>query len=42
MEHTQGKVVIIGKWLENNCRDDVERIIDVIMRHTMAYGQDEK
>ena len=40
--YTQGTVVIIGKWLENNCRDDVDMIIDLIMRHTMAYGRDEK
>ena len=40
--YTQGTVAIIGKWLENNCRDDVEKIIDLIMRHTMAYGWDEK
>ena len=39
--YTQGTVAIIGKWLENNCRDDVEKIIDLIMRHTMAYGRDE-
>ncbi len=38
--YTQGTVAIIGKWLEDNCRDDVERIIDLIMRHTMAYGRD--
>ena len=40
--YTQGTVAIIGKWLESNCRDDVEKIIDLIMRHTMAYGRDEK
>ncbi len=40
--YTQGTVAIIGKWLEGNCRDDIDRIIDLIMRHTMAYGRDEK
>ena len=40
--YTQGTVAIIGKWLEGNCRDDVDMIIDLIMRHTMAYGRDEK
>ena len=40
--YTQGTVAIIGKWLENNCRDDVERITDLITRHTMAYGRDKK
>lgn len=40
--YTQGTVAIIGKWLEGNCRDDVDMIIDLIMRHTMAYGRDVK
>ena len=39
--YTQGTVAIIGKWLEDDCRDDIDRIIDLIMRHTMAYGRDE-
>ena len=38
--YTQGTVAIIGKWLEGNCRDDVNRIIDLIMRHTAAHGRD--
>ena len=29
---------IIGKWLENNCQDDMEMIIGLIMRHTLACG----
>ena len=40
--YTQGTVAIIGKWLEDDCRDDVDRIIDIIMRHTMAFGRDER
>lgn len=40
--YTQGTVAIIGKWLENNCRDDIDMIIDLIMRHTMAYEHAEK
>ena len=40
--YTQGTVAIIGKWLDDNCRDDIDLIIDLIMRHTMAYGQDGK
>ena len=39
--YTQGTVAIIGKWLEGNCRDDIEMIIDLITRHTLAYGRDE-
>ena len=35
--YTQGTLAIIGKWLEDNCRDDIDLIIDLIMRHTMAY-----
>lgn len=35
--YTQGTVAIIGKWLEDDCRDDIDMIIDLIMRHTMAY-----
>lgn len=38
--YTQGTVAIIGKWLENNCQDDIDMIIDLISRHTMAYMQD--
>ena len=38
--YTQGTVAIIGKWLEDNCRDDIDMIIDLIMRHTLAYGRD--
>ena len=40
--YTQGTVAIIGKWLEDNCRDDIDMIIDHIMKHTMAYGRDEQ
>ena len=40
--YTQGTVASIGKWLEDDCRDDVDRIIDIIMRHTMAFGRDER
>lgn len=40
--YTQGMVAIIGKWLEDNCRDDIDMIIDLIMKHTMAYGRDEQ
>lgn len=40
--YTQGTVAIIGKWLEDNCRDDIDMIIDFIMKHTMAYGRDEQ
>ena len=39
--YTQGTVSIIGKWLEDNCSDDVDMIIDIIMRHTLAYDHDE-
>ena len=39
--YTQGTVAIIGKWLEDNCRDDIDRIVDLISRHTMASGQNE-
>ncbi len=40
--YTQGTVAIIGKWLEDNCRDDIDMIIDLISRHTMAYGRNER
>ena len=38
--YTQGTVAIIGKWLEDDCRDDIDMIIDLISRHTKACGQD--
>ena len=40
--YTQGTVAIIGKWLDDDCRDDIDMIIDLIMRHTLAYGRDEE
>ena len=40
--YTQGTVAIIGKWLEGNCRDDIDMIIDLIMRHTMANERNGK
>ena len=39
--YTQGTVAIIEKWLEDNCQDDIDLIIDLITRHTLAYGRDE-
>ena len=38
--YTQGTVAIIGKWLEGSCQDDIDLIIDLITRHTLAYGRD--
>ena len=40
--YTQGTVAIIGEWLESNCRDDIDMIVNLIMRHTLAYGRDEQ
>ena len=40
--YTQGTVAIIGKWLEDNCQDDIDLIIDLITRHTLAYGRYER
>lgn len=40
--YTQGTVAIIGEWLLNNCRDSIDMIIDLIMRHTLAYEWDKK
>ena len=40
--YTQGTVAIIGKWLEEDCRNDIDLIIDLIMRHTLAYGRYEQ
>lgn len=40
--YTQGTVAIIGEWLDDNCRDDIDLIIDLIMRHTTASGRDEQ
>ena len=34
--YMQGTVALIEKWLENDCRDDVDEIIRLIMKHTMA------
>ena len=36
---TQGTATIIGKWLEDHCRDDIEMILDLAARHTTASRQ---
>ena len=38
--YTQGTLAIIGKWLEDDCREEIDTIIDLIMQHTLAYGRD--
>lgn len=40
--YTQGTAAVIGRWLEEGCRDDIDMITDIIMRHTLAYGRDGK
>lgn len=40
--YTQGTVAIIGKWLEDDYRDEIDLIVDLIMRHTLAYGREEQ
>lgn len=34
--YTQGTVAVIGRWLEDDCKDDVDRIVGIIERHTFA------
>ena len=38
--YTQGTVAIKGKWLEDDCRDDIDMIVGLIERHTTACGRD--
>ena len=40
--YTQGTVAIISKWLDDNCRDDIDMIIDLIMTHTLANEMSEQ
>ncbi len=40
--YTQGTVEIIGKWPEDNCRDEIEMIIDLIEKHTMVNRREEQ
>lgn len=40
--YTQGTVAIIGKWLEGDCRDDVDLIIRLISEHTFADTKERK
>ena len=35
--YTQGTLAIIGEWIDGDCKDDVDMIIDLIMKHTLAY-----
>lgn len=35
--YTQGTTAIIGEWIDGDCADDVDMIIELIMKHTLAY-----
>ena len=37
--YTQGTLAVIEQWLEDGCRDEIDRIVDLIMRHTLAYDR---
>ena len=34
--YTQGTVAIIEEWIDGDCRDDVDMIISLIIKHTLA------
>ena len=34
--YTQGTLAIIGTWIDGNCEDDIDEIIALIMKHTLA------
>ena len=34
--YTQGVIGIIKKWIENNCQDEIDIIIDIIERNTFV------
>ncbi len=40
--YTEGTVAIIGKWLEGDCSDGIDMIVDLVMRHTLAYGREKQ
>ncbi len=40
--YTEGTVAIIGKWLEGGCSDEIDLIVDLITRHTLAYGREKQ
>ena len=35
--YSQGTLAIIGQWIDDNCKDDIDMIIKLIMKHTFAY-----
>lgn len=35
--YTQGTIAVIGEWIDGDCKDDVDMIIDLIMKHTLAH-----
>ena len=35
--YSQGTLSIIGEWIDGNCEDEIDTIIDLIMKHTLAY-----
>lgn len=40
--YTQGTIAIIGEWLDGDCQDDVDMIIGLIMKHTLAYENNQQ
>ena len=40
--YTQGTIAIIGEWINGDCKDDIDMIIELIMKHTLAYENNRK
>ena len=35
--YLQGTLAIIGEWIDGNCEDDIDMIVDLIKKHTHAH-----
>ena len=40
--YTKGSLAIIQKWVEEDCKDDIDFIVELIARHTFANEKDHK
>ena len=38
--YTKGSLAIIQRWLEDDCEDDIDFVVDLIAKHTSANEKD--
>ncbi|MFR0540250.1 TetR/AcrR family transcriptional regulator [Lactobacillus delbrueckii] len=40
--YTQGTMAVIGEWVDGDCEDDMDMIIDLIIKHTLVHENTSK